>query len=151
MVFSKTWGYAVRALIYLARHQNQGTVLSSRIAKDENIPAPFLAKILGTLAIAKIVVSSRGPKGGFKLNVPPEDLTLMEITTKFGTPDAVTDCLIGDGECVEGASCPIHKKWSESKKQIMKFLQTTTLADISKAEQIHSKLITIEQKIPDKE
>ena len=144
MVFSKTWGYAVRALIHLARHKDQGTVLSSRIAKEEHIPAPFLSKILGTLAAAKIVVSARGPKGGFMLNVPAEDLTLMDITSKFGAPDSVTECIIGHGECDGGVVCPIHKKWSEPKRQIMKFLETTTLADISEVAKYHEIPVSID-------
>ncbi|NQU05015.1 MAG: Rrf2 family transcriptional regulator, partial [Calditrichaeota bacterium] len=50
MFFSKAWNYSIRALIYLAEHRDEGPILSSVIAREESLPGPFLAKILGTLA-----------------------------------------------------------------------------------------------------
>ncbi len=134
MIFSKTWSYAVRALIHLAKHHGQAPVLSSTIAEQEQIPGPFLAKILGSLAAADIVISTRGPKGGFVLKVEPEELTLLFITDIIGSKDSYKKCLLGFDVCPENGVCPVHKRWKEPHNQIIRFLKETTLADIALAQ-----------------
>jgi len=133
MFFSKAWNYSIRALIYLAEHRDEGTILSSVIAKEEALPGPFLAKILGTLASANIVESTRGPKGGFILKADPENVNLLIIAKLFEHFETSGKCLLGYGACERGAPCPIHEFWAEPEQQIIKFLENTTLAKICAA------------------
>ena len=130
MLFSKSWNYSIRALIYLAEHSDEGLILSSVIAKEESIPGPFLAKILGTLASANIIESTRGPKGGFVLKADPEKITLLLIAQQLEHFEISGKCLLGYGACENGEPCPIHEFWAESERQIIKFLEDTTLAKI---------------------
>jgi Rrf2 family protein len=133
MFFSKAWGYAVRALLYLDEHRDEGPILSSVIAEAQSIPAPFLGKVLGVLAGAGIVESTRGRRGGYILRRDPHEITLQDITLLF-EPNAVMNCcILGYGECVGNTACSIHKHWAEPKKYIDQFLQTTTLADLRNA------------------
>ena len=87
MIFSKPWTYAIRALLYLAEHRNEGPILSTTIAQEEGIPAPYLVKILGILNSAKIVSSTRGPGGGFSLQMDPKRLPLMKVVLLFDSID----------------------------------------------------------------
>jgi Rrf2 family protein len=130
MIFSKAWGYAVRALLYLAEHKEQGPVLSSVIAEEESIPGPFLVKILGTLAGAGIVESTRGRGGGFILRADPENIALYDISVLLENPAGSGNCILGYGDCIGDDSCPIHEHWVEPRKQIDNFLANTTLADL---------------------
>ncbi|MFC2150632.1 RrF2 family transcriptional regulator [Calditrichota bacterium] len=131
MILSQTWRYAVRALIRLAQHGDKAPVLSSTIAEEEDIPAPFLVKILGMLANSGLINSTRGPRGGFWLNRKPDTITLMEIaraTGYFGGNDA---CLLGYGLCSDGTPCAIHEHWAGPLEHISDFLENTTLEDLA--------------------
>jgi Rrf2 family protein len=132
MFFSKSWNYAIRALIYLAEHRDEGQILSSDIAKEESIPGPFLVKILGTLATANIVISTRGRNGGFRLKQEPDQITLMDIARIFDFFQGSSKCLLGYGACERDETCPIHKHWAEPERLIKEFLENTTLEKISK-------------------
>ena len=131
MIFSKPWTYAIRALLYLAEHRNEGPILSTTIAQEEGIPAPYLVKILGILNSAKIVSSTRGPGGGFSLQMDPKRLPLMKVVLLFDSVDLFQECILGLGPCGENDDCPIHKRWKDPKAQLMRFLDDTTLADLA--------------------
>jgi Rrf2 family protein len=71
--------YAVRAMMMLARHYNQGTIRVHDIALEENLPEKFLVLILLELKSARIVESVRGAHGGYRLRRPPSEIRLSEI------------------------------------------------------------------------
>lgn len=50
-----------------------------RLAELHGVPAPYLAKHLQALVRARILDSSSGPKGGFRLARRPEDISLLDI------------------------------------------------------------------------
>jgi Rrf2 family protein len=132
MIFSKPWTYAIRALLYLAEHRNEGPILSTTIAREENIPAPFLVKILGTLSATKIVASTRGPGGGFSLERDLHKVKLIDIVSPFETVDLFQECILGLGACSDNDACPIHRRWKEPKHHLIRFLEDTTLADMAR-------------------
>src|SRR3954452_22571483 len=63
--------YAVRAALELAAAE-EPPVKGERLADAQGIPLKFLENILGDLRQAGLVVSQRGPDGGYKLERPPE-------------------------------------------------------------------------------
>ncbi len=130
MIFSKPWTYAIRALLYLAEHRNEGPILSTMIAEAEGIPAPYLVKILGILNTAKLVGSTRGPGGGFHLQVDPAKINLMKVVVLFDSVDLFEDCILGLGRCGENEACSLHQRWKEPKAYMMQFLEGTSLADL---------------------
>ncbi|MCF7811127.1 Rrf2 family transcriptional regulator [bacterium] len=132
MFFSKSWNYALRALIYLAEHRDDGQILSSVIAEEEAIPGPFLVKIMGKLATANIVDSTRGRNGGFRLKRKPKQIKLVDITRIFDSFESYGNCLLGYGDCVRDDSCPIHKYWAEPERLINEFLENTTIEMLCK-------------------
>jgi Rrf2 family cysteine metabolism transcriptional repressor len=72
--------YTCRILCELARHYDRGEpVRIDDLSKVEDVPANFLAQILGELKNAKLVVSRRGIQGGFLLARSPEQITLFDI------------------------------------------------------------------------
>lgn len=71
--------YGVRAMFDLAYHGGQRPLQTREIAEREAIPERFLEQILGDLKRAGLVVSKRGPKGGFLLEKSPDDITLAAI------------------------------------------------------------------------
>src|SRR4030067_798491 len=79
MRLSKKTEYALRALIYAARHPEGTTFQIKELAVRNGIPKKFLELILLELKNAGIVVSRRGVGGGYLLALRPEAIRSSEI------------------------------------------------------------------------
>ncbi|RQV98755.1 Rrf2 family transcriptional regulator [bacterium] len=132
MNFSKPVTYAIRSLIHLAREGNKGPVLSSTIAQEESLPAPYLIKVLGVLTTHGMVKASRGRGGGFTLAKNPTEINLYDIFILFEGLALTQDCLLGLGKCGEVKHCPIHDKWEEPKGHMEAFLKNTTIEELAR-------------------
>lgn len=80
-MLSQKTRYAIRALQHLADRYAEGPVQRAEIAEKQNIPYTFLSTILSELSRMGLVVSLRGPGGGYQLAVPPVDI---RYATSFG-------------------------------------------------------------------
>jgi len=86
MKISRSTGYAILAVGYLAQHQKEGIILSQDISKQYNIPLEYLLKILQQLVKSNILRSKRGPRGGFSLARPPKKITLLNVIEAVDGP-----------------------------------------------------------------
>jgi Rrf2 family protein len=86
MKFTSMCGYALLALVYLARHEGGGLVPAGVIAGNEGLPAQYLAKALKALAVVGVVRSVKGPNGGYRLARPARAITLLEVVEAVGGP-----------------------------------------------------------------
>ena len=86
MKISRSTGYALVAVGYVAQHYQEGAVLAARVSKQYNIPLEYLLKILQQLVRANVLRSKRGPRGGFFLARPAETITLLEIIEAVDGP-----------------------------------------------------------------
>lgn len=117
MILSRTSQYAVQALIYMAT-QPQGTpILNKDIAAKLNVPAPYLAKILQSLAKGNLLYSFRGRLGGFCLKEEGGKTTLMDIVLLTEGPAFTQSCLLGLKKCSDETACPVHFRWSPVKEK----------------------------------
>lgn len=72
--------YACRVMAELARLHGSGELAQiEHLARVEDVPATFLAQILGKLRTAGLITSRRGNLGGYVLARPPEEITLFDI------------------------------------------------------------------------
>jgi Rrf2 family protein len=78
--------YALRALVYLARHRKGGFVSVEEIAGAGAPSEGFLRKSLKPLASAGVLRSSRGPRGGYRLARPARSITLLEVVEAVEGP-----------------------------------------------------------------
>jgi Rrf2 family protein len=127
-MLSHTVEYAVRATVYIARNHPEPARVPE-IARAVRAPKNYLAKILGTLARADVLDSSRGPAGGFSLTRDPADIALADIVTAIEGTE-VRRCLLGTGRCGENPSCPAHRSWAPIADSVDDFFGKTTLADL---------------------
>ncbi len=127
MLLSKPVGYAVRALVHLAQHQDDGPQLNARIAEEQAIPGPFLIKILSSLTTAGYVSSVRGPGGGFTLRRDPATIRLLDVLNVFEGFGLTEECLLGNGICSDETPCHVHRFWTAPKAELMEFLESTTI------------------------
>lgn len=86
MKISRSTGYALVAVGYIAQNYQAGAVLAQRIAKEYNIPLEYLLKILQQLVRANVLRSKRGPRGGFFLAKPANEISFVEIIEAVDGP-----------------------------------------------------------------
>jgi Rrf2 family transcriptional regulator, iron-sulfur cluster assembly transcription factor len=130
MVLSHTSENAVRAVLHIAAHQSTSAVRVTQIAAAMDVPQNYLSKTLHQLARAGVLHSARGPRGGFRLAMPPEQLTLQRIIETFRQEQAARRCLIGHGVCGETPTCLVHARWTPVVAELDAFFGTTTIADL---------------------
>ena len=72
--FNQTCEYAIRAMMEVARRPQGEYVLAKELADKLDIPHHYLSKILQQLVRSRILESTRGRLGGFRLMRKPDDL-----------------------------------------------------------------------------
>lgn len=135
MVLSQTAEYALRAVLWLAEHGQGDTVRVDQIARALGIPSNYLSKTLHALVKSRVLASTRGPHGGFRLAVPPERLSLIRVVAPFEDLGARRRCLLGRPECSDRNPCPVHESWKQTAERVTQFFRATTVADIHRPEQ----------------
>jgi len=91
-MLTKRGKYALRAVIYLARHRDRGPILIQEVAQKEQIPKKFLEAILRDLRNEGILQSKMGKGGGYQLAQFPGKVTLGEIIRTIDGPLAPIPC-----------------------------------------------------------
>ncbi len=80
MVFSAKTDYGLIALMDLAEASGSGQLLQTRdISSRHSIPERYLEQMLTSLRKAGYLRSLRGPRGGFQLRLPPEEIRISEV------------------------------------------------------------------------
>ncbi|MFO0754395.1 MAG: Rrf2 family transcriptional regulator [Thermodesulfovibrionales bacterium] len=112
MKISREADYAIRCILHMA--QEPGTLhLIADIAKGQEVPKSFLAKILQKLVRAGIVSSTRGVNGGFSLNRLPADITLLDVIEAVEGPLSLNVCVVDNKACRRKKACSVHPVWKE--------------------------------------
>jgi Rrf2 family protein len=88
MKISRSTGYALIAVGFIGQSPMDTAVLAAKISKEYGIPLEYLLKILQQLVRANVLRSKRGPRGGFFLAKPANEITLLEIIEAVDGPMA---------------------------------------------------------------
>ncbi len=134
-MMSTTSQYALRALARLSREPHGAPLLGRDLARESDIPANYLAKLLWQLGKAGLVSGARGSRGGYKLERPAERIRLIDVVEVFDPVRGRPACLMGRGECDERNACGAHHRWKRVRDVYLEFLEETTLATIAEPAQ----------------
>ncbi|MCF0252971.1 MAG: Rrf2 family transcriptional regulator [Duodenibacillus sp.] len=121
--------FAVTSMIDIALYGGSSPVRLADIARRQNISVAYLEQIFRQLRTDGLVVSVRGPGGGYRLARAIDQITAGEIVSSVEGHVDATQCH-GGGTCRGGAECLAHGLWSELNEEIAAFLNSRTLADI---------------------
>lgn len=126
--------YALRALIVLGLSPRDDVVRIQTISEQQNIPKRFLEQILNDLRTAGILESKRGIAGGYRLRLPPEQITLATVIRLIEGPLAPVSCV--SEKFYERCSCPNEEKcgirsiMKEVRDAIVNILDGVTVAKL---------------------
>lgn len=134
-MLSNTSRYAIRAVIYLALNENGVSKIGiKQISKELSIPTPFLGKILQSLAKHKLLLSTKGPHGGFGLAKDASKISLMDIVAVIDGMDSFNTCVLGLHPCSDSANehhCPIHQNYAAIREQLKKLFETENVGELA--------------------
>jgi Rrf2 family protein len=127
--------YALKALIALARAENQEPVLIARLAEAERIPKKFLENILVELKGLGLVQSKMGKHGGYSLRRRPSEVMLGHVVRAFEGPLALLPCVSVTAyrpctDCRDEAACGLRLVMKDVRDEVAKILDSTSLADV---------------------
>ena len=123
--------YALRVMLDLAQHPDDGFISLKTVADRQEISMKYLEAIVGSLKKAELLESTRGKEGGYRLNRAPSDYTVEEILRAIEDKLAPVSC-IKDGsiQCDRAAACQTLPMWKELDEVTNSYLSTVTLEDL---------------------
>lgn len=130
--------YAVRCALYLA-YQGEGVTTSRReIARVMDIPNQFLSKIAPQLAKAQIIEIIQGAKGGYRLIISPDKLTMLDVVEAVIGEIFLNDCVIRPETCQRAPACSAHQVWEKARNQLRNTLRQTSFKQMLEVESCSS-------------
>lgn len=132
MKLSTKGRYAVTALADIALHQGDRPVPLAEISERQDISLAYLEQLFVKLRRSGIVESIRGPGGGYRLAMQPDEMRISDIMTAV---DERLNAMSGVGTEGEGiATSPearlTHALWEQLSAHVHVFLSQTTIADV---------------------
>ena len=126
---SKLTDYAVVVLVQL--EASGGVTTSPSLAQETGIPEPTVAKVLKALSASGLVVSQRGPRGGYRLGGTLEQVPVARVIEAIDGPISLAACVDGAvGGCEAQECCPMRGRWDPVNAAIRTALTRITLAEM---------------------
>lgn len=130
MKLSTRGRYGLRAMVYLAQHDETGPVSLSSIARDEDISLHYLEQLMRKLRLDGLVESTRGAHGGYSLALPAKEMPVGDILRSLEGNIHFTECIEYE-LCEKGDDCATRVLWERINEGILDIVDHTTLAELS--------------------
>jgi Rrf2 family protein len=128
-LLTKNTDYAIRALLHIA-HNGRGYISSREISSDENIPLPYLRRILNRLREEEIIVTREGVGGGAKINRDPKEIRVSNLIEVFQGKLTLLDCVFRKDICINIKTCPLRRRIKKIENEVIKELEDMTIKDL---------------------
>jgi len=124
--------YAVMAMADLAKNDLREPISLSEISVRQGISLSFLEQLFLRLKKNNLVLSSRGPNGGYTLSKSPEEIKLSSIIEAVDEKIKTVKCKKNSKKGCNGRSikCITHNLWDDLETHINNFFEKNTLKDI---------------------
>ena len=130
MRLTRAGEYAVRSVLYLAS-QGHGVVCNRKVIADAmDIPPQFLGKIAQQLAHAGLIEIVQGSKGGLRLVVSPDKVSLLDVVEAVIGEIFLNDCILRPASCNRSNACAAHLIWQKARNQLRETLHEATFAKL---------------------
>lgn len=120
---------AVRALHVLAR--SPGRIKGPALAEAVGSTTGFVAQVVNPLVRHGWVRSEPGPTGGYSLAVELDSVSVLAVIEAIEGPTDSGRCVLVDRPCTEAGTCALHVPWSRARAELLRELDTTSVADAS--------------------
>ncbi len=127
-MISQTAEYALRAIVWLARHPDT-SLGTPHIAAATHVPPGYMSKVLQALARSGLVVSQPGRRGGFQLTRPPSRISVLEVINSVDPIQRIHKCPL-DLKSHGATLCPLHKRLDEAMASVEEAFSGSTIEDL---------------------
>lgn len=127
-MLSQTIEYALRAMTHLASLEHGATANSETIAQRTKVPRGYLSKILRDLVVAELILSQRGPNGGFSLARAADKISMLDVVDAVDPIPRVKKCPLGNPGHLQ--LCPLHRRLDDAIGMIEQEFRRTSLAEV---------------------
>lgn len=121
--------YAVTAMLDIALNQTEGPITLAMISERQSISLSYLEQIFAKLKKSELVLSARGPGGGYRLSRDTAEITISQIIHSMEENLDSRKCG-GSEDCKGGSKCLSHELWSDLSNMIDTFLSSITLKQL---------------------
>ncbi len=128
---SRRLDYGLQLMIALAGNSSGRPIPSAQLSEQLSIPLPFLHQIAHSLMQAGLIKATPGPRGGLRLNHPPQTVTVLKIAEVLEGPICLTPCLDCSDDCPRQEICSSRFMWEELQNNIINHLASTTLEKLA--------------------
>jgi Rrf2 family iron-sulfur cluster assembly transcriptional regulator len=121
--------FAVTAMVDLAMRRGTRPVTLGGISTRQGISISYLEQLFAKLRRRGLVVSARGPGGGYRLARGMEQIAVADIILAVDEPIDATQCS-GKQNCRDDEKCITHDLWANLNVHVLNFLAATSLKQL---------------------
>ena len=133
MKVSRDAAYAMHAMMYMVRHDDQLPGTAETIAEAEGVPVEPLSRILHRLVAAGYVRAVRHPHEGYVFSRSPEEISLLELFEAVEDRSLFDDCPLRHCQCGgTPGNCHIFAQWVSATRRIKTLVEETTIVDAAR-------------------
>ncbi|MGD1009761.1 MAG: Rrf2 family transcriptional regulator [Candidatus Aminicenantales bacterium] len=124
--------YGTRLMLNLAQHYGNGNrpVILRDVSADEEISIRYLEQIIIPLKISRLVKSTRGAGGGYKLARDPGEIKLSEILYALEGSCCLVECMEDPDFCDRIETCATYDIWKGASEMLKNYFDGITLRDV---------------------
>ncbi len=134
MKFGVGVDYSLKALLMLAdRYPSAQPLRVEEIAAVQGLPENYLRRLLIELKRGGLVLSQKGPNGGYMLARPPARITMADVVEIIEGDYTPVECL-EDGAnsfCPRDSGCPMREVWRDVRDSVVGILRNATLQSLA--------------------
>ena len=127
-MISQSVEYALRAVVTLAQ-RDPDACTAQGLAEITQVPGPYLSKLMRTLVRSGLIISQRGPNGGFVLAKKPKQITIWDVVESVDPLQRIHECPLGI-KSHGRALCPLHRRLDESMAMVEKTFRKVKLSEL---------------------
>jgi Rrf2 family protein len=131
---SRKLDYGIQLMVALAKENEGKPIPTAKLSEMLEIPLPFLHQIGHSLMQAGLIKASPGPRGGIKLSLPAEDISVLAIAESLEGKICLNSCISENDVCQKIEDCTAQNMWATMQNQIVNFLGEINLDILAKQE-----------------
>ncbi|MDD3654327.1 MAG: Rrf2 family transcriptional regulator [Desulfotomaculaceae bacterium] len=133
MKLSTRGRYGLRAMIEMAKSEDELPITTHTIAERQDLSERYLEQLMVSLKRSGLVKSVRGAQGGYVLGSSPQDITAGDIIRALEGPIAPVECVNENNpeSCTRADYCVTRVLWSKVRDSITQVLDSYTLTDLA--------------------
>jgi Rrf2 family protein len=131
MLFSKSFDYALRGVLYLSvMNDTRKRIQVEEISRELSIPKHFLGKVMNKLVKKGVIDSTKGPFGGLSMNDKTMDTSILLILKAVDGIQPFNSCVLKMRKCNEAQPCALHDQIASIRDKFYETMSNTTISEL---------------------